>query len=232
MGLVGGTVVTMSAPRTASAALAQPAAQARTRRAGCVAAWRWLRGRCRTDGSRRCRAGGGRQGPGTRLCAPLPISAIVRLPGRASTRAASADVAAVRIAVVSVSSLSSSGQPVATSASTPNAITVGKPMRVLPGCPLTYLKLYVEPSAIGISSITPSREWLATRALLSNRRQRRKSASIGCDKRRRAPAMPCALHDVRDVAGVERQQHGHASRLSGRRATARSLFNAADRAVS
>ena len=43
------------------------------------------------------------------LCAPLPISAIVRESGRASTWAASTDVAAVRSAVVSVSSASSSG---------------------------------------------------------------------------------------------------------------------------
>ncbi len=43
------------------------------------------------------------------LCAPLPISAITRLPARAMRRAASAEVAAVRSAVVSVSSDSSSG---------------------------------------------------------------------------------------------------------------------------
>ena len=43
------------------------------------------------------------------LCAPLPISAMRRLPGFASSRATNADVAAVRSAVVSVSSDSSSG---------------------------------------------------------------------------------------------------------------------------
>ncbi len=64
---------------------------------------------------------------------------MVRLSGRASARAATADMAAVRSAVVRVSSLSSSGVPVATSASTPNAITVDRPWRVLPGWPLTYL---------------------------------------------------------------------------------------------
>ena len=43
------------------------------------------------------------------LCAPLPIRAITRLSGRAIQRAARADMAAVRRAVVSVSSESSSG---------------------------------------------------------------------------------------------------------------------------
>ena len=47
----------------------------------------------------------------------------------------------VRMAVVSVSSESRVGRPVSTSASTPKAITVGKPSRVFLGCPLTYLKL-------------------------------------------------------------------------------------------
>ena len=40
-----------------------------------------------------------------------------------------ADIAAVRIAVVMVSSASSRGMPVGTSASTPKAITVGRPKR-------------------------------------------------------------------------------------------------------
>jgi hypothetical protein len=43
------------------------------------------------------------------LCAPLPISAMRAADGRASLRATSAEVAAVRSAVVSVSSVSSSG---------------------------------------------------------------------------------------------------------------------------
>ena len=43
------------------------------------------------------------------LCAPLPISAMQRLSARARCRAASTEVAAVRSAVVMVSSLSSSG---------------------------------------------------------------------------------------------------------------------------
>jgi hypothetical protein len=43
------------------------------------------------------------------LCAPLPISAITRLSRRASQRAAIAEVAAVRSAVVTVSSESTSG---------------------------------------------------------------------------------------------------------------------------
>ena len=75
------------------------------------------------------------------LCAPLPISAITRLFGRAKALAANAEVAAVRRAVVSVNSLTSVGAPVATSASTPKAITVDRPMAVLWGWPLTYLKL-------------------------------------------------------------------------------------------
>ena len=67
------------------------------------------------------------------LCEPLPISAMQRLFGRASLRAAMAEVAAVRSAVVSVSSLTKRGIPVATSASAPKAITVGRPQRGLPG---------------------------------------------------------------------------------------------------
>ena len=43
------------------------------------------------------------------LCAPLPISAMTRLSGRARCLAAKADIAAVRSAVVTVSSDSSSG---------------------------------------------------------------------------------------------------------------------------
>jgi hypothetical protein len=43
------------------------------------------------------------------LCAPLPISAMTALSLRASHFAASADIAAVRSAVVTVSSESSSG---------------------------------------------------------------------------------------------------------------------------
>jgi hypothetical protein len=54
-------------------------------------------------------------------------SAPRRLPGRASVRATMTEVAAVRKAVVSVSSLTKRGMPVATSASAPKAITVGKP---------------------------------------------------------------------------------------------------------
>ena len=64
------------------------------------------------------------------------------------------------------------------SARTPKAITVGRPTRVLTGWPLTYLKAKCCASAIGISSITPSLEWQATRALLSKSAQRRKSLSM------------------------------------------------------
>jgi hypothetical protein len=64
----------------------------------------------------------------------------VRLSGRASARAATADMAAVRSAVVSVNSLRSSGMPVSTSASTPNAITVGRPKRLLPGVAVDVLE--------------------------------------------------------------------------------------------
>ena len=59
----------------------------------------------------------------------------------AKARAANAEVAAVRNAVSNVASHSNSGTPVATSASTLNAITVGSPRAGLPGWPLTYLKL-------------------------------------------------------------------------------------------
>jgi hypothetical protein len=119
------------------------------------------------------------------LCAPLPISAMLRLPGRDSLRAATADMAAVRMAVVSVSSDSRRGAPVSTSASTPKAITVGKPRRWLDGWPFTYLKAKRSASAMGISSITPTSEWQATRALLSNACQRRNSRSM----RSATPAM-------------------------------------------
>ena len=51
-----------------------------------------------------------------------------------------AEVAAVRSAVVRVSSLSMRGAPVPTSASTPKAITVDRPRRVFLGWPFTYLK--------------------------------------------------------------------------------------------
>ena len=70
----------------------------------------------------------------------LVLAMLLRLSGRASTRAATTDIAAVRRAVVSVSSLRNSGTPVATSASRPKAMTVGRPKRPLDGCPLTYLK--------------------------------------------------------------------------------------------
>jgi hypothetical protein len=72
--------------------------------------------------------------------------------------AAKADIAAVRNAVVTVSSDSSSGYPVSTSASTPNAVTVRSPAEVFLGCPLTYLNEYSRPSLMGISSMTPRAE--------------------------------------------------------------------------
>ena len=52
---------------------------------------------------------------------------MLRLSGRAKRLATITDVAAVRSAVVSVSSLTKRGMPVATSASAPKAITVGRP---------------------------------------------------------------------------------------------------------
>jgi len=52
---------------------------------------------------------------------------MTRLSARAMLRAASNEVAAVRKAVLMVSSLNSRGYPLATSASTPNAVTVSKP---------------------------------------------------------------------------------------------------------
>ena len=72
-------------------------------------------------------------------CAPFPIIAITRESRGASQRAAMALVAAVRSAVRMVISDSSSGYPVATSASTPKAVTVCSPWRMLPGWPFTYL---------------------------------------------------------------------------------------------
>ena len=86
---------------------------------------------------------------------------MTRLPARAMRRAANAEIAAVRSAVTNVISESSSGYPVATSASTPKAVTVSKPAAVFFGWPLTYLNEYSRPSLVGISSITPPREWLA-----------------------------------------------------------------------
>ena len=120
------------------------------------------------------------------------MSAMVRESGRASARAAITDVAAVRIAVVMVSSLRCVGWPVATSASTPKAITVGRPCWALLGWPLTYLKLYWTASATGINSMTPVREWLATRATLSKSAQRRKSAVMAASMRRSTWGSPWA----------------------------------------
>ncbi len=57
----------------------------------------------------------------------------VRAPGGARCLAATAEVAAVRNAVRSVISDRSTGYPVATSASIPNAATVCRPSRALPG---------------------------------------------------------------------------------------------------
>ena len=132
------TVVTISAPRTASAVLLQTTVRRPVPcRLACslaVAAGSVSNSRSVVTPSRWWKASAWNS-----LWAPLPISAMVRLPGRARARAATADMAAVRRAVVRVSSLSSSGAPVATSASTPNAITVGKPQRVFLGWPLTYL---------------------------------------------------------------------------------------------
>ena len=132
------TVVTISAPRTASATLVHTrtvtgrslrlasnlrvASRSVSKRRSSVMPSRWWKARAWNS-----------------LCAPLPINAMLRLPGRASARAATADMAAVRNAVVRVSSDSSRGIPVVTSASTPKAITVDKPRRVLPGWPFTYL---------------------------------------------------------------------------------------------
>ncbi len=57
-------------------------------------------------------------------------------------------------------------------------MTVCSPCFVFLGCPLTYLNPYSVPSEVGISSITPSEEWQATRGRLSNSGQRRKSSSM------------------------------------------------------
>ena len=72
-------------------------------------------------------------------CAPFPITAIVRAPFGARCFATMAEVAAVRSAVSSVISDRSTGYPVPTSASSPNAVTVCNPSRVFFGCPFTYL---------------------------------------------------------------------------------------------
>ena len=61
------------------------------------------------------------------------------VPARAMLRAANSEVAAVRKAVLMVSSLSSRGYPLSTSASTPNAVTVSSPRPGFDGWPLTYL---------------------------------------------------------------------------------------------
>ena len=165
-------VVTMSAPRTASAVLAHTRTRSPcpTRLAASLAL---AAGSVSKRRSSRMPTRSRNAIAWNSLCAPLPINAIDRPPGRASTRAASADIAAVRIAVVSVSSQRNRGAPVATSASTPKAITVGRPRPGLAGWPLTYLNANCARSAIGISSITPRPEWLATRGLLSNSGQRR-----------------------------------------------------------
>ncbi len=103
------TVVTMSTPRTASAVLAarstvRPSTCARLRTSLSVAA-----GSVSYTRSSRMPSNAWKARAWNSACAPLPTSAMRRLPGRASACAASADVAAVRSAVVSVSSDSSSG---------------------------------------------------------------------------------------------------------------------------
>ena len=131
----------MSAPRTASAALAHSinsAATSALRRlatslrvaAGSRSYRRRLRMPSRPTKPRAWNS----------LWLPLPIRAITRLSGRARWRAASTEVAAVRSAVHRVSSLTKTGAPVSIRAMAPKAMTVGTPSRVLPGCPLTYLK--------------------------------------------------------------------------------------------
>ena len=152
------TVVTMSAPRTASSVLLQACNRRfgtprRLRMSLAVAAGSVSKSRSVSMPSRWWKASAWNS-----LCAPLPMRAIVRASARASARAAITDVAAVRMAVVMVSSLTCVGRPLATSASTPKAITVGRPSKALPGWPLTYLKLYCAASATGINSITPVAE--------------------------------------------------------------------------
>ena len=178
------TVVTMSAPRTASAVLVQTRT-VRPRPARLAASLALAAGSVSNSCNASMPTRSRKASAWNSLCAPLPIKAMQRLPGRASRRAARAEVAAVRIAVVSVNSDSSRGAPVCTSASTPNAITVASPTRVLAGWPLTYLKANCAASAMGISSITPLGEWQATRLDLSNSCQRRKS----CSMRSAMPAM-------------------------------------------
>ncbi len=150
-------VVTISAPRTASATLLQtmisrpwPCRLCCSLAVACSSTSYTRNVRMPTP-SRKARAWNSD-------CAPLPISAITRLFLRASARAATTDMAAVRIAVGSVNSASRRGAPVATSARTPNAITVETPRCVFLGWPLTYLKAYELSSETGISSITPSCE--------------------------------------------------------------------------
>ena len=91
------TVVTMSAPRTASAVLARRL-QAGPGRRGWRRAWRWPRRRCRTGAARAMPSSARKASDWNSLCAPLPISAISGCRA-CEGRAASADVAAVRIAV-------------------------------------------------------------------------------------------------------------------------------------
>ena len=137
------TVVTMSAPRTASAVLAQTVILQRGRDG--VQVGHQLGGGARVDVEQAHLLDAHQQVERERL--ELALRAVAdhghhaAVGARARRRATITDVAAVRIAVVSVSSLSSSGRPVSTSASRPKAITVGRPARVFFGWPLTYLKL-------------------------------------------------------------------------------------------
>ena len=52
-----------------------------------------------------------------------------------------------------------------TLASTPKATTVWKPRAGFEGWPLTYLKPYSVAFEAGMSSMTPSGEWFATRGI-------------------------------------------------------------------
>ncbi len=105
------TVVTMSAPATAAAVEAQrttrrPGSRSRARLRSSLSVAPASVSNSRTS---RTPSMSWKASVWNSLCAPLPMSAMTRLSGRAMRRAASAEVAAVRSAVVSVSSDSSSG---------------------------------------------------------------------------------------------------------------------------
>ena len=144
------TVHTMSAPRTASSALVQ-ARPPMSRAHCCALAAVGLHTRI-SDTSRTARS----------ICAwlrastPLPSMATTWGVRGTSTSAATAEAAAVRMAVMVLPSITASVWPVTGSISTMVLSSVGKPFCALPGTSVMSLVLSASPSWAGFKNSRPS----------------------------------------------------------------------------